>query len=324
MCALNGELGGTLTSSVDFGTVEDVIENNGEKVIKITHLHVKDIIRNIVHLYGGEPLHNIVINDLDMSGLELLEYRYDIPMYLYRDATSATGYFDNVTLDGTKEGEVYVYDNDKKQWTFSRNCKLNDLTSTELEALVNPMTGTTSPARILFRNEIYDKTTGQNQDLNAYVAKINYGDTAGYRFTELTYPGDLIGAVGEVLTSILDKVKTMLGNFEYFYDLDGQFIFQKKKTISTEWLPIKTESDGQISINYDDDVAYTFNGGVLVTTFNNNPQLGNLRNDYSVWGERIGVSGKALPVHMRYAIDKKPVYYKALDGKIYTTDRETF
>jgi hypothetical protein len=62
----------------------------------------------------------------------------------------------------------------------------------------------------------------------------------------------------------------------------------------------------------------------LVTTFNNNPSLENLRNDYSVWGERQGISGKALPVHMRYAIDKKPVYYKSFDDKIYTTDEATF
>jgi hypothetical protein len=86
MCALNGEIGGLLTSSVDFGTVTDVItvkdeNNNSNKITKITKLNIKEIIKNIVHLYGGEPIHNIIINDLDMSGLELLEYRYDTPMY---------------------------------------------------------------------------------------------------------------------------------------------------------------------------------------------------------------------------------------------------
>ena len=63
-----------------------------------------------------------------------------------------------------------------------------------------------------------------------WVAKVTYGDTAGYRFTDLTYPGDLIGNIGENLTSILDKIKNMLGDFEYFYNLDGQFVFQKKKS----------------------------------------------------------------------------------------------
>jgi hypothetical protein len=41
----------------------------------------------------------------------------------------------------------------------------------------------------------------------------------------LIYPGDLISNIGESITSILDKIVKMLGNFEYFYDLDGRFIF---------------------------------------------------------------------------------------------------
>jgi hypothetical protein len=41
----------------------------------------------------------------------------------------------------------------------------------------------------------------------------------------LTYPGDLIGNIGESLTSILDKIKGILGDYEYFYNLDGMFVF---------------------------------------------------------------------------------------------------
>jgi hypothetical protein len=58
--------------------------------------------------------------------------------------------------------------------------------------------------------------------------------------------------------------------------------------------------------------AYTFSGGELITAFNNNPNLLNLRNDYSIWGERTGASGAAIPVHMRYAIDKKPISYRQI------------
>jgi hypothetical protein len=62
------------------------------------------------------------------------------------------------------------------------------------------------------------------------IAKIEYGQTAGYRLTDITYAGDLIANQGDSLTSILDKIVQMLGQFEYFYDVDGRFIFQKKKT----------------------------------------------------------------------------------------------
>jgi hypothetical protein len=30
---------------------------------------IKDIIMEMVHTYGGEPFHNIIINDLDEMGL---------------------------------------------------------------------------------------------------------------------------------------------------------------------------------------------------------------------------------------------------------------
>jgi hypothetical protein len=39
--------------------------------------------------------------------------------------------------------------------------------------------------------------------------------------TDLTYAGDLIGKVGESITSILDKIRNMLVEFEYFYNTDG-------------------------------------------------------------------------------------------------------
>ena len=57
------------------------------------------------------------------------------------------------------------------------------------------------------------------------VIKIEYGDAAGYRKTDLTYPGDLIANVGESLVTVLDKIKSTFSDFEYFYDIDGRFIF---------------------------------------------------------------------------------------------------
>jgi hypothetical protein len=57
------------------------------------------------------------------------------------------------------------------------------------------------------------------------AARIDYGEAAGYMETDLTYAGDLIGNAGETIVGILDKIKNMLGDFEYFYDIDGRFIF---------------------------------------------------------------------------------------------------
>jgi hypothetical protein len=62
MCLLNGDMGGNLGSSVDFGKMDEVDANGNVSTISIP---VKDIIREAVHQYGREPFHNIVINDLD-------------------------------------------------------------------------------------------------------------------------------------------------------------------------------------------------------------------------------------------------------------------
>lgn len=293
MCLLNGEIGGTLESSIDFGTLEQEIDGMWIK----EKIPIKDIIKNMVHVYGKEPYHNIIINDLDDSGLELLEYRYDVPMYLYRKTDSSV--FDNILMNGEKE---CVVNGISKQ--------LKDLTPYELDVLVDTLTGTTTPAVVIIDNEEY------------YVAKVEYGQTAGYRLTDLVFAGDLISNVGESVTSVLDKIKNMLSEFEYFYDLSGQFVFQRKQSfINTLWTPIEESNNEKYVENYiySTPYSYIFNQGELVTSFNNNPNLQNLRNDFSVWGNRKGTSGIEIPVHMRYAIDVKPEYYISFDKVLYTT-----
>ena len=72
----------------------------------------------------------------------------------------------------------------------------------------------------------------ENSDTRYSVIKVQYGDVVGYKPTDLTYAGDLILDVGSSVTQMLDKLVSMLGEFEYFYNLDGQFVFQKKKILS--------------------------------------------------------------------------------------------
>jgi hypothetical protein len=210
-------------------------------------------------------------------------------MYLYRpiiDGIPSPNYT-NATLEGTQVCKV------------NRETKtLATLASDELEMLINTLLGHSGGAVIEIEGSPYK------------VAKIEYGHTAGYRETELTYAGDLIANVGESLTSVLDKIKNMLVEFEYFYDLDGRFVFQKKQSfISTLWSPTNEDAAGRLSesLAIASTHAYTFNGSELITAFNNNPNLLNLRNDFSIWGEKETVSGAMVPIHMRYALHKKPV-----------------
>jgi hypothetical protein len=83
MCRLNGEFGGSLPASIDFGT-EDYYDLSTGTLTR-TNLPIKRIVREMVHTYAEEPYHNIIINDLEDNGLELLEYRGSTPMYLLYD-----------------------------------------------------------------------------------------------------------------------------------------------------------------------------------------------------------------------------------------------
>jgi hypothetical protein len=118
----------------------------------------------------------------------------------------------------------------------------------------------------------------------------------------------------------------MLGNFEYFYDVDGRFVFQRKKNfVSTDWNGISTDGLGEIYADsgVNDHTVYSFQGSTLITSFTNNPNLNNLRNDFTVWGIKKSQSGgKEIPIHMRYAIDEKPVRYVTINGDEYEASDE--
>ena len=104
----------------------------------------------------------------------------------------------------------------------------------------------------------------------------------------------------------------MLGDFEYFYDLQGRFIFQKKNTYIQElFSPI----DGELvtPIMYASQYSYKFEDEELFTAISNSPNINNLKNDFAIWGNRKSATGDDLPIHARYAIDKKPQSYMSLD-----------
>lgn len=309
MCLLNGENGGVLETSIDFGTIQEE-NDNGDWVI--TKIPLVDIIRNAVHVYGGEPYHNIIINDLDLQGKELLEYRYDTPMYLWRSAIEGSSpIYENAMMENN---EVNLYLTNGS----TTPVKMSDLTTEYLEPLVTTLNNFSEQ----ITKPVYTKENGIY--IPWYFTKINYGDTAGYRVTDLTYAGDLISKVGESLTSILDKIKNMLVEYEYFYNIDGQFVFQKKQSfISTMWSTGRDKDNNNISTLSEQiasTISYTFLGNELITSINTNPNINNVKNDYSIWGERESVTGAKIPIHFRYSINTKPYFYKTFDNYIFITN----
>jgi hypothetical protein len=137
------------------------------------------------------------------------------------------------------------------------------------------------------------------------------------------YAGDLVMKAGETVSAALDKIKKMLGQYEYFYDIEGRFVFQKKRYYVNTPIDLNT-NDNEDFTPIQEEIAYTFNDLTKFQSFTNNPNINQIKNDFSIWGERKSVSGAAIPIHLRYAVDEKPTRYTSIsvsedDVKDYNT-----
>lgn len=158
------------------------------------------------------------------------------------------------------------------------------------------------------------------------------GQDVGFIYNDFYFPGELIGDAGNSVCDILDKIKNTLGNFEYYYDLDGNFIFQEIKNylnnspkineVIGEYVDSNTEvntnTNPLILNQLDSQLTYTIplkrgkalysfdNCHDLILSYTNNPQYAQIKNDYIVWGARKTAAGETVPIRYHLAIDKKP------------------
>lgn len=273
MCLLDGSIGGSIFASHDFGKIE--ITHKGEQTFEYDYILIHDIIKNAVHEYAFEPYENIIINDLEDCSVEMIEYLVDnLPMLIYNQLEADGAYNTNIAFEGNN-----IY-------TLLKDCNENDIVESEFGTF-------------------------------QFIKKAEYGSTVGYRLTDLVYPSgqDLILKAGSSITQMLDKIIQILGDFEYFYNLDGQFVFQRKKIyLNVSWNnTVTNEQETRYdSIENGSANAYEFTKGVLIESYNNKPNISNIKNDYAIWGNREGVSGDQLAIHLRCAIDTKPISYKPL------------
>lgn len=158
----------------------------------------------------------------------------------------------------------------------------------------------------------------------------SFGDSIGYEYTDFVYPteSELSSNAGDTIVSVLDKIKNTLGNFEYFFDLDGNFHFQQIQDYVNEGSSEDTIIDAIESgaIDYLNSYSigksvYNFDNNELVTVFNNNPKYEAIKNDICVWGVR-GDSKAPLQYHL--VIDTVPTLNAAKTWEVvfYEKDAE--
>lgn len=145
---------------------------------------------------------------------------------------------------------------------------------------------------------------------NVYKEMFSYGDDVGFIYTDFIYPQELIGDAGSTVVTILDKIKNFLGNYEYFYDVDGNFVWQEiKNYLNTSKATVdlnKLNKDDYLIDMAKGKAEYTFDDSNLITSYSNNPQFQMIKNDFVVWGIRENANGNDIPIRYHLAIDEKP------------------
>lgn len=156
----------------------------------------------------------------------------------------------------------------------------------------------------------YIPTTDENEIIGKDYEMYEYGSDIGYINTDFVYPDELIGDGGSTVCDILDRIKETLGNYEYFYDLDGNFVFQEVKNyLNTSHATVElnklTKEDYLIDIDKGKAV-YVFDDSTLITSSSHSPQYSMIKNDFVVWGIRKDIQGNTYPIRYHLAIDEKP------------------
>ncbi len=152
----------------------------------------------------------------------------------------------------------------------------------------------------------YDEAAKGGGDIRSF----SYGQDIGYILTDFVYPGELVGNAGDTVVTILDQIKNTLGNYEYFYDIDGNFRFQEiKNYLNTSYSTslINEINANNYLVDYSSGKSvYTFEDANIIQAFSNSPQYQQIKNDFLVWGKRTTIEDKQVPIRYHLAIDTKP------------------
>ena len=194
--------------------------------------------------------------------------------------------------------------------------QLGKINNSDIDTRVKHVMKWVGSSPLYIKEEYSDGITQFTPTTNASIVQgsnykmYEYGYDIGYIYTDFIYPGELIGDAGNSVCDILDKIKNTLGNYEYFYDIDGNFVFQEiKNYLNTTQAKVDLNK-----INKNDYIVdfskgksvYTFDNSVLITSFSNSPQYLNIKNDFIVWGLKENANGNSIPIRYHLAIDEKP------------------
>lgn len=157
---------------------------------------------------------------------------------------------------------------------------------------------------VYFSNDYQSLSFEAQED---YPHMFSYGQDAGYKYTDFTYPGELVLNAGDTVVTLLDKIVSTLGNYEYFYNIDGKFVFQEIKNYLNTGSPLLKLSPEDYVRSYNNaKFLYSLTDLDTTTAIICNPKYDNVKNDFYVWGKRKTSTGVEVSIRYHLAIDDKP------------------
>ena len=299
MCLLNGEMGGGLPTSVTFHEYDQII---GELVCNTDPRSDKELSPNSYTIYNYNGTYYSWTREYgwkEESDNSSVGEIVSLPQLIYDIIQTVV-----INFGGESASRIIINNVPK-----------------EIKQLVRyigsaPLYHNIETGQYVI-NELYLTEEGT-------WVEYNFNEDIGYVYTDFVFPGQLITNIGDNVCSVLDKIISVLGNYEYFYDIDGKFVFQEiKNYLNTSYVPTEVENETQTyyldnnrkfeidtnslkilgTDNYradfcgDQQSIYTFEeGNNLITSYSNSPNFVNLKNDYHIWGKNS--DGFAIHYHL--------------------------
>lgn len=280
MCLLNGDCGGTFPATVSLDTYDTLDPETGAIVTeKVT---IYQLITELVNHWGGEQLSKIIIDGVPKTATMGM---------VWKGSTESSEETEN---EDVEQGIYFATNSDGNGIYY-----MSEIVENEEDVPSPPITGYNFEKNNL--NKLYFSK-------NDFIGGVN---------EDLVYPTDsidgLVANAGDSITSILDTLKDTLGNFEYFYDIDGNFVFREiQNYLNTS----KATSDLDKLLNLDNEAylmeigkgnaSYIFDNPDLFISYANSPQWEMIKNDFMVWGEKKDSDGNSTPIRYHLAIDTIP------------------
>lgn len=300
MCLLNGDCGGTLPASVTFDSYDQIIgfDNNNNKGYET---------------FPDEP-NNFTIYEIRRKKEDSEE---EIVGYYMWDSENGWSPAQK-SLVGTRKNVPQKIFDIIQTLVCNYGGESIDKIIIEDVPLTIKQTVRYSGSDTLYYDPKDHKYQTNPDDKENWIP-FDYNEDCGYIYTDFTYPGELVSSIGENVCSILDKIKNQF-NYEYFYDIDGNFVFREiRNYLNTQYDPVQPEdksyslSDTGFLINNqnyyvdfsgNNSSVYTFeDGSNLISAYSNTPNYLNIKNDYHIWGK----NKDNLVIHYHLAIKEKPL-----------------